>query len=394
MIAEVALAVILVAGAGWLIRSFDNLRTVNPGFAPDGRMAFDVRFFGPQYRNPNGNGFDAVKVDAAAQDLLSRIRAMNGVVAVGMTSNLPLRAGPENSLYVKFRDEVFDPKSTHNARQRLASPGFFEAMGVGVVSGRDFNGDDRLDTQRVAIVNRTFVRRYMTDREPIGAQIAFGYPSINPQSESTIIGVVEDVRQKSLAEAAEPAIYSSDRQQPNPGRTVIIHSRTPDVRSLQASIKMEVAKVDPQIAVDFTMASDLVESALERQQLGMQLMLVFGAAALALAAVGIYGVIAYAASLRRSEVATRLALGATPASVFRLVFSQGRTLAIVGAVIGLTAAYLSGRLVASRLYEVQAHDPMILAAATITVAGLAFLATAVPAYRASRIDPSRVLRPE
>jgi len=157
---------------------------------------------------------------------------------------------------------------------------------------------------------------------------------------------------------------------------------------------MEVAKVDPQIAVDFTMASDLVESALERQQLGMQLMLVFGAAALALAAVGIYGVIAYAASLRRSEVATRLALGATPASVFRLVFSQGRTLAIVGAVIGLTAAYLSGRLVASRLYEVQAHDPMILAAATITVAGLAFLATAVPAYRASRIDPSRVLRPE
>ena len=175
---------------------------------------------------------------------------------------------------------------------------------------------------------------------------------------------------------------------------VIVHSRTPDLRSLQSQIRAEVSGIDPQMAVDFSLQSDIVQSAMERQQLGMQLMLVFGAAALALAGVGIYGVIAYAASQRRGEVATRLALGATQGSVFALMLRQGRTLVIVGAGIGLAVAYLSGRVVASRLFEVQAHDRTILTTATLLVAVLALLATAVPAYRVARIDPSKVLRPE
>jgi ABC-type antimicrobial peptide transport system permease subunit len=148
------------------------------------------------------------------------------------------------------------------------------------------------------------------------------------------------------------------------------------------------------MAVEFEDATEVVSATLQRQELGMTLMLIFGAAAVALAAVGIYGVIAYATSQRRGEVATRLALGATPGNVFWLVLRQGRLLTLIGAGIGLFVAYLAGRIVASRLYEVRASDPLILGGATVAVVAIALLATIIPAYRASRIEASRVLRPD
>ena len=148
------------------------------------------------------------------------------------------------------------------------------------------------------------------------------------------------------------------------------------------------------MAIDIERASDIVDATLSRQRLGMTLMLGFGIAAVALAAVGIYGVIAYGVAQRRSEVAIRLALGATPTNVFWLTLKQGRMLAVVGATIGVVVAYVSGRLVSNWLYEVQASDPMILGVATTLVVGIALVATMIPAYRAARLDPSRVLRPE
>jgi putative ABC transport system permease protein len=387
MVAEVALSVMLVAGAGWLIKSFANLRTVNPGFSTAGRVVFDVAFNGPKYPNPPA-------IDAAVQDLLGRLRQIPGVDAVGTTANFPLRLAPENSLLLQFKGEPMDPKSPMGTRQRLVSPGFFNAMGTRLLAGRDFTDADRQDTLRVAIVNQTFVKRYVTGREALGLHFLSGYPDVNPQSEVEIIGVVEDIRQKSLSEPAEPAFYTSDRQQTPRRRTVVVHTSAAEPMSLQQAIRSEVSKSDPQIAVDVTRLSDLTGNTLQRQELGMMLMLVFGAAALALAAVGIYGVIAYAAAERRNEVATRLALGATSASVFWLVLKQGQILSLAGAVIGLVAAYFTGRVVASRLYEVRASDPTILAAAAVLVALIAIGATAIPSFRSSRVDPSRVLRPE
>jgi ABC-type antimicrobial peptide transport system permease subunit len=163
---------------------------------------------------------------------------------------------------------------------------------------------------------------------------------------------------------------------------------------LRSAIRDEVRKLDPLMAVDIERASDIVGSTLGRHKLGMTLMLWFGAAAVALAAVGIYGVIAYGAAQRRSEVAIRLALGATSGNVFWLVLKQGRMFAVVGATIGLVVAYISGEIVSSWLYEVRASDPMILGAATALVAGIALVATVIPAYRAARLDPARVLWPE
>jgi putative ABC transport system permease protein len=163
---------------------------------------------------------------------------------------------------------------------------------------------------------------------------------------------------------------------------------------LRAAIRTEAHKLDPQMAVYIERASDVVDAGLSRQRLGMALMLGFGLAAVALAAIGIYGVIAYGAAQRRNELAVRLALGATPGQVFGLMLRQGRLLAAVGAAIGLIVAYMSGRLVSSWLYEVRASDPIILGAAAIVVVGIALVATMVPAYRAAHLDPSRTLRPE
>ena len=387
MVAEVALCVTLVAGAGWLIRSFANLRAVDAGFVADGRLFFDVGFNGPKYPNPPA-------VDAAWQELVGRLEQIPGVTAVGMTSSLPLRLQPEASLLLQFKGEPFDANNPMGSRQRLASPGFFDAMGTRILAGRDFSDDDRQGTTPVVLVNATFAQRYLKDRNPIGVRFMSGYPDIRPETEVEIIGVVDDIRQKSLSEAAEPAFYSTDRQFIARRRTVVVNTSVADPMTLQGPIRAEVAKSDPQIAVNVALVSELMGNTLQRQELGMTLMLVFGAAALALAAVGIYGVIAYATSQRGGEVATRLALGATQTNVFWLMVRQGRTLTLLGAVIGLAAAYAAGRFVASRLYEVRAGDPVILVAAAVVVAAIAIVATVIPAVRAAMISPSRVFRAE
>jgi len=387
MVAEVALSVMLVAGAGWLIRSFANLRAVDAGFSADNRLIFDVSLNAPKYPNQPA-------VDAGWQDLAARIRQLPGVAAVATTTRFPLRQQQEASLLLQFKGEPFDASNPMGSRQRIVSPGFFETMGTSILAGRDFSGADRQGAQSVAIVNRTFAQRYLKDRDPIGVRFMSGYPDIRPESETEIIGVVEDIRQESLSVPAEPAFYSTDRQFIARRRTVVVHASVADPMSLQSAIRSEIATTDPQVAVAPVLVSELMGSTLQRQELGMMLMLVFGAAALALAAVGIYGVIAYATSQRVGEVATRLALGATSSNVFWLMVRQGRTLTLAGAGIGLAAAYAAGRFVASRLYEVRAADPVILAMAAFIVAAIAIAATIVPAFRAAMTSPAKVFRTE
>lgn len=385
-ITEVALAVLLVAGAGWLVRSFNNLSSVNPGFSADGRLLFDAAAMGPQFR-------DNASVVSAFNDLLTRLRALPGIAAVGTTFNFPLRPGPENALLVHFDGDA-DPSRTFNTRQRIVSPGFFAAMGVGMVAGRDFSDDDRPGSPPVAIVNRSFVRQYLDQRDPLTVRFTAGYPAINPKVVWTIVGVVDDVRQRSLNLPAEPAYYTSAGQGTPRRQAVVLHAVGGDSAALRAAIRDEARKLDPQMPVEIERAADIVNVGLSRQRLGMMLMLGFGIAAVALAAIGIYGVIAYGAAQRHNELAIRLALGATPGQVFWLTLKQGRTLALAGSALGLMAAYAAGRLVSSWLFEVSASDPIILAGATAAVAGIAIAATTVPAYRAARIDAAKVLRPD
>jgi ABC-type antimicrobial peptide transport system permease subunit len=207
--------------------------------------------------------------------------------------------------------------------------------------------------------------------------------------------VIENVRQKNLADQAEPAFYLPLSQIPLRRSTAVV-AVTPqaDIAAIERAIRGEVSKLNPTMALDFLLASDVVGDTLSRQQLGMTLMLIFGTIAITLAAVGIYGVVSYAGTLRQGEMATRLALGASGRQVFLLVMRQGATLGLLGAGIGLGLAYFSGKMISSRVYAIRAFDPLILAIATVLITGIAFVATTIPATRASRLNPANVLQSE
>jgi len=384
---EIALAIVLVAGAGWLVRGFAGLRTTDLGFVAERRLIFDVSFLGARY--PNGD-----TVRASSQQLVDRLAALPGVTAVGATSNFPLKNAPEGSLIAAFHGEPLDPARPIGTRQRFVSTGYFTATGTRILKGRNFGPDDRPNTTPVAIINQAFVKRYLAGREPIGLRFAAGYPAPDPRNEVLVVGVVEDVRQKSVSDAAEPAFYAPLSQVPFRRQTVVIATSASDSSTLTAALRDEVQRFDPQIAVEIEPVPALVAATIQRQQLGMTLMLIFGTVAVLLAAVGIYGVVAYAVSQRRNEMATRLALGATPASVFWLVMKQGSMLALAGTVLGLTIAAASGRIVSSRVYAIRAADPAVLGGAVVLVLCITALATMIPAWRASRLKPSGVLHAE
>jgi predicted permease len=386
-VAEVALAIMLVAGAGWLVRGFANLRNTDAGFVADRRLLFDVSFLGPRYPSQ-----DAVR--QAHADMLDAVRNVRGVSAVGMISAYPMRGRLESSLLARFHGEAFDAANPPGTRQRFAGPGFFAAMGTPLLRGRDFNSGDLPNTVPVAIVNKVFVDRYLKGRDPIGVQFSAGYPQPDPRNEVTIVGVVGDVRQKSLAEPAEPAYYTPLTQFPLRRATVVVSMSQSDPAPIEAAIRAEVRKLSPTMALDFELASDVVGGTLRRQQLGMMLMLVFGGIAVVLAAVGIYGVVSYANSLRREEMATRLALGASPRDVFLLIMKQGAMLGLGGAAIGLTLTYFSGQIISNRVYAIRATDPLILTIATLLITGITFLVTTIPASRASRLSPASALQSE
>jgi len=384
-VAEVALAIMLVAGAGWLVRGFSNLRNTKAGFVTDNRLLFDVSFLGPRYPTP-------AAVQQAHVDLMTAVRSVRGVTGVGLVSAYPTRGRLESSLLAQFHGEAYDAANPPGTRQRVASPGLFAAMGTAIIKGRDFGTGDLPGAAPVAIVNKIFVDRYLKGRDPIGVQFSAGYPAPDPRNEVTIVGVIDDVRQKSLAEPAEPAFYSSLTQIPLRRATAVVSISQTDVGAVERAIRAEVRKLNPTMALDFELASDVVGSTLRRQELGMALMLVFGAIAIVLAAVGIYGVVSYTGSLRREEMATRLALGASPRSVFLLVMRQGATLGVAGAAIGVGLAYFSGQVISNRVYAIKASDPLILGFATLLITGITFLATTIPATRAARLNPARALQ--
>jgi putative ABC transport system permease protein len=389
IVAEVALAIVLTAGAGWLVQSFSRLGAVNPGYTPTGRLVMTVR---------PGRQFDFRKPDevfAWADELLRRVRDVPGVSMAGGAATFPLMPNRDGTVIVGVQGDTWDPAHPNNSHVRNVSNGFFEAMGVKLVAGRLFNDGDRKDSRPVAVVNQTFARMFLGGKDPLTRSFAFGLPAPDPRSMRDIVGVVDDMPYESLALAPRPAFYVVQEQSfPLLRPTVVITPTSGDPRGLESGLRAALKAFDPLVMLTFTTAPDIVASTLDGQRLGMTLMLIFGGLALLLAAIGIYGVIAYASTQRREEFATRIALGASANRVFGLVLSGGQRLAAIGVVLGVIGAYAGGRLVASRVYSMSAADPLVLVAATLIVAAVALVATAIPALRASRTDPIRALRPE
>jgi putative ABC transport system permease protein len=384
-VAEIALAVVIVAGAAWLVQSFARLRAADPGFVAAGRLVVDVR---PTQRfdNPQAAG-------AYSDDLFSRIRAAVGDAPVGAANLFPLRGDNDGGLNVELSDEPADPSRVRGGRMRFVTPGYFEAMGVKLIGGRLFTDDDRSMTERVALVNRAFVRQFLPDRDPLTASFAYGYPTVDRKNMTRIVGVVDDVRFNSILENDVSTYYLPFAQSGFPIlRPAIVVAASGEPTALVAPLREALNRFDPQMVVKFTTAESIVEATTRRQELGMTLMLVFGVLAMTLAGIGIYGVIAYSVAQRHTELATRIALGASSGVVLQMLLANGRNLAFAGLVVGLGAAYAVGRVVASSLYEMRAADPLVLFAAGALVAVVTMIATMIPAIRGSRVDPLRALR--
>jgi hypothetical protein len=307
-------------------------------------------------------------------------------------ATLPFGNNRDSVLYLGIQGEPVDPDHPQVARAHRVSQDFFGVMGVKIVSGRSFTSDDRQTTAPVAIVNRAFARRYLHGKDPLASRFAAGYPDIPAAPLYTIVGVADDVKYVSAAQAGDPAYYLPESQAPYFAQSVVVNTSTGDPLRIAAAVKAAVKAQDPLLPVLPRRMSDIVSASMTRERLGMTLMLLFAAAAIALAAVGIYGVISYASAQRTNEVATRMALGATPADVFWMMMNQGRALAAAGTVIGVAVAYAAGRAGSSVLYEVRASDPVVLLSATALVAAVTFLSILAPARRAAGVDPSRVLR--
>lgn len=389
IVAEIALAIALVAGAGWLVQSYSRLRAIDPGFVADGRLIVDVR--------TTKTFSESEKAGAYTTELLNRVRGAIADAKVGAGATVPVRGDPVNATTVELQGEAIDPNKIRGAQIRVATPGYFEALGIKVISGRTFTDDDRATSELVAVVNHAFVRQYFPDRDPLAGGFFYGYPQVDRKNVTRIVGVVDDVRFRSLAQPDEATYYLPAAQQGGFAllRTslVVAPSNGNAVAAIEP-VRNALKVFDPQLIVKFTTATDIITKTTQRQELGMRLMLVFGWIALALAAIGIYGVIAYAVEQRRTELATRIVLGAPSSQVFWMLMASGQKLAFAGVVIGLAAAYASGQVLDSYLYAMRAGDPLVLIGAAAIVAAATIAATMIPAVRASRVDPVRALRSE
>jgi putative ABC transport system permease protein len=385
--AEVALSIVLVVGAVLLIRTMARLQEVDPGFTQEHAVAFTLTL--PTARYPDAgarfNGFHEIE---------RRLREQAGVEAVGATSTLALRG------FTWTGDTTIEGRAAtdyeRDTRHASTTVDYFRAMGIRRLAGRWFAETDTRQSPQVAIVNETFARRYyrgLPVDQVVGKRITFGRPQDNAPW-IDIVGVVADEKQDGLDKPVEPTAYSSiGQRQQNPLTFVIRSAQTPD--AVLAMARRTVAEVDKDLALtNVTTLEHVVEQSLEGHRFRTTLLTGFAAIALFLAALGIYGVLGYFVSQRSRELGIRLALGAKPSELFRLVVGQGLKPVAAGAAIGLVGAAALTGLMQSLLFGVQAIDPVTYAAALTTLAVIAAVACALPALRATKVDPLVALREE
>jgi predicted permease len=421
VVAEIALAVLLVIGAGLLVRSYSELTSTDPGFDP-GRMLTLVLNV-PGRLDPSGVTFDDegnvtsydrttyVPVLRFYQELMDRIEAVPGVASAGATSAAPLNAGLFPVTLTAYLlvgdsdgDAEVDQSNVPMAYGNQVSPGFFTALGVRPALGRLLEDSDRRSTQGVAVINQTFARTYFDGGDPVGRRIdlpgagnwAVGGLAFQLGERAVdqveIVGVIPDIKQANLAEPVQPAIYIPQEQWTMRRMALVVRSEIDGPASLIPGIRDVLAGMDSTIPAQFSVYSDVIAASVARQKLGAILLVVFGAVSLTLAAVGIYGLVSYSVSQRTNEIAVRSAIGADRRRVLKMFLMRALRLAVIGVVLGVGGAMAMRRIVSSQLYEVSAVDPLVFVIVPLTMLGVALLASYMPARRASSVDFSAALR--
>jgi predicted permease len=383
VVGQMALALALLVGAGLLTRSLVNLQRVPLGFATERVLTFQVGLSGAHYDTSE-------KEDQFWTALLGRLRAIPGVVAAGAGGSLPLAGISSASVAIEGRP--VPAGAPPEVKYSPASAGYFEALGIPLVRGRSIEDRDRADAPDVVVINEAMAKLHWPGADPIGARVRLGPDPSEPWA--TVIGVVGDVRQKGVAAEPEPAAYVSQLQDHwGFGRVLVRASGEPV--ALLSAVRSALREVDPSIPLDQPRTmEEIIDGDLAGRRVPMQLLTAFATLALLLAAVGVYGVMAYAVASRTREFGTRMALGARPRAIFDLVMRQALTTSAVGLLLGLVAAVAGVRMLGSLLYGVQPFDLATFAIAGVLLALVVVAACLLPARRATRVDPMVALRSE
>ena len=383
VVAEISVALVLMTGAGLLIDSFARLTQVNLGFAPRGVLTFPIAL-------PSSRYSQAKQQAAFFRLALQRVKSLAVVKTAGFVSFLPLSGGYRLS-YFCFEGQICQGlgKDPLVAFWQV-SPGYFEAIGTPLLRGRVFDEHDIAGAAPVIIVNETAAKHFWPHENAIGKHIAGSRDTFQRE----VIGVVADSKFSSLSDANTDQLYVPYEQLPYAAMTLVVRSSANPEQLIDA-IRGQVAKIDPTLPLSGIRSMEsVVSGSVSQPRLITQITGVFAGLALLLAAIGIYGVMAYTVTARKQEMGIRVALGARPSDILRLVVCQGMRMTLMGVALGVVVSLALTRLLASLLFGVQATDPLVFAAATLVLAGAAFVACYMPARRATRVDPIVVLRYE
>jgi putative ABC transport system permease protein len=379
VITQVALAVVLLVGAGLLLRTFSRLSNVRLGFQPERVLTMQMLVLGNESERAN-------KIET----ILDGIQTLPEVRAAGTIQFLPLGPTSGTGFYFEGRPKPA-PDEELITEASLVSRGYFTAAGIPVVEGRPFDERDRIGSPRVCLINQAFARKYLPDQDPIGRRIVVKWSNEAP---TEIVGVVGDIRQDGLTADPKPTVFIAQAQVPAYITHLVVRT-SGDPRSLVNAIKHRIHEVDRgQPVTDFETMDEHVSASLATPRLDSAVVTAFAGLALILAALGIFGLISYTVSQRTHEIGIRVALGAQGADVLRLVVGQGVNLASVGIGIGLVGALWLTRFLSSQLYGVKPTDPVTFAAASLLLFTVALLASYIPARRATKVDPMVALRYE
>jgi putative ABC transport system permease protein len=382
VVLEMGLALVLLVATGLLIRSFVTLSRVNPGFEPSGLTAIQVNLTGERYR-------EAASQTAYFRDALARLESLPWVERAAAISWLPLGTQGSATGYRVADKPDPPPEEPRVADVRMVQGDLFRTMGVPVVAGRGFDERDRADSRSVVIVNETLAREVWPGEDPIGKTVLMSWWD---EMEAEVVGVVGDVRLVELATAPRATLYWPQTQVPNSFMTLVVRTRG---GASSADLRAVLAEIDPEQPLSSIESMEtVVARSLGRPRLTLTLMTLFGGLALLLAAVGVYGVVAFNVTQRVHEIGLRMALGAGRSDILKLVLRQGLALATAGVVLGVLGAVLASRLLESLLFGVTPRDPATLALVALFVLAITLAASYFPARRATRVDPFVALRTE
>lgn len=380
---QLAVTVALLVGSGLMLRSTLRLMTVDAGFRTENVFTARISLPASRYR-------EAPRKIAFFDELLERLRARPEILSAAAVTNLPL-SGSNMTFGVSPAGTADKAEQETRAHYRAVTPGYFRALGVPLVEGRDLEPGDDADAPPVVVVNQTFARRLFPAGDALGREVRITFGAKDPRR---IVGVVGDLRHAGLDQEPQPEMYVPFAQQPWSFMTVVVHTRD-EPRRVREKIRAAVAAIDPDQPVDrMTGMAELVDDSIARTRFYGALLGAFAALALVTAAVGIYGLTSYGVSLRRDEIGVRMALGSTPRAIRRHVLRPPFVLGLAGVVLGSALALALGRVFESLLYGVSPDDPYVLGSTALGLLLAVLLAAWLPARQATRVDPALILRRE